>query len=55
LLARAQELQAGLAAVVAMSHSADPADERLCEFAPFAGVLTREERRMAKELCGFRH
>jgi hypothetical protein len=28
---------------------------RLKEFSPFAGVLTREERRQARELCGYRH
>ena len=28
--------------------------ERLRDFSPFAGVLTREERRRARELCGFR-
>jgi hypothetical protein len=28
---------------------------RLREFNPFPGVLTREERRQARELCGYRH
>ena len=30
-------------------------DERLRDFHPFAGILTREERRQATELCGYRH
>lgn len=28
---------------------------RLREFNPFPGVLSREERRQARELCGYRH
>jgi hypothetical protein len=42
---RLQEILAG----------ANAADERLREFHPFAGILTREERRQARELCGYRH
>jgi hypothetical protein len=30
-------------------------DTRLREFNPFPGILTREERRQARELCGYRH
>ena len=29
--------------------------ERLRDFHPMAGILTREERREARELCGYRH
>jgi len=28
---------------------------RLRDFHPMAGILTREERREARELCGYRH
>ena len=31
------------------------ASERLRDFHPMAGILTREERRAARELCGYRH
>ena len=30
-------------------------DRRLRDFSPFAGILTREERRTTRELCGYRH
>ena len=30
-------------------------NQRLREFSPFPGILTREERRQARELCGYRH
>jgi hypothetical protein len=28
---------------------------RLRDFHPMVGILTREERREARELCGYRH
>jgi hypothetical protein len=46
---------AGLERLVAVLRSDDAECERLRDFDPFAGVLTREERRQARELCGYRH
>ena len=47
--------QAGLAALLHALEDDDPASVRLRDFAPFAGVLTREERRVATGPCGYRH
>ncbi len=35
--------------------SEDEASARLRDFHPFAGILSREERRRARELCTYRH
>jgi hypothetical protein len=41
--------------VLAVLAARTPADQRLRDFHPFAGILSREERRQARELCGYRH
>lgn len=55
LLAAAEQSQAGRERLREVLAGANAADERLREFHPFAGILTREERRRARELCGYRH
>lgn len=54
LLADAQAGLDGMARLQAVLSADDPESQRLCEFAPFAGLLTREQRREARDLCGFR-
>ena len=55
LLARAEQSEAGRRRLREVLAGANEADARLREFHPFAGILTREERRQARELCGYRH
>ena len=55
LLAAAEQSEAGWRRLREVLTSANEADVRLREFHPFAGILTREERRQARELCGYRH
>jgi hypothetical protein len=55
LLAVAQESETGRARLREALRGKDPEWVRLRDFHPFAGVLTREERRQARELCGYRH
>jgi hypothetical protein len=55
LLAEAQTGAAGQAKLRAVLAGADEYSARLREFHPLAGILTREERRQARELCGYRH
>lgn len=55
LLAQAQGGAAGMARLQQVLTGTDESQGRLREFHPFAGILTREERRRAKELCGYRH
>jgi hypothetical protein len=55
LLARAQAGPQGMARLQQLLAADDPESQRLCEFAPFAGLLTREQRREARDLCSFRH
>jgi hypothetical protein len=55
LLAEAQANAVGLARLRSVLLDATGADARLRDFHPLAGILTREERRQAKELCGYRH
>jgi hypothetical protein len=55
LLADAQQTENGRAQLRAVLRGETPELERLREFHPLAGILTREERRRARELCGFRH
>ena len=55
LLAEAQATEAGFARLREVLLGADEAGARLREFHPLAGILTREERRRARELCGYRH
>lgn len=55
LLRDAQTNREGLNRLLAVLLGSDEHSERLREFNPFPGVLTREERRRARELCGYRH
>jgi hypothetical protein len=55
LLADAQTSAAGFARLRAVLTGGDKRDARLRDFHPLAGILTREERRQARELCGYRH
>ncbi|MEY2465612.1 MAG: hypothetical protein QOD03_133 [Verrucomicrobiota bacterium] len=55
LLAEAQTSTDGFARLRNVLAGKDEAAARLREFHPLAGILTREERRNAKELCGYRH
>jgi hypothetical protein len=55
LLAEAQASPAGFARLRAVLRGDDERDTRLRDFHPLAGILTREERRKARELCGYRH
>lgn len=55
LLAAAEQSEAGRRRLQEVLAGANEADARLRDFHPFAGILTREERRQARELCGYRH
>lgn len=55
LLADAQTKAGGIDRLRSVLLGATEADARLRDFHPLAGILTREERRQAKELCGYRH
>ena len=55
VLAAAEQNEAGRRRLREVLAGANEADERLRQFHPFAGILTREERRRARELCGYRH
>lgn len=55
LLADAEAGAAGMTRLRQVLAGADESRGRLREFHPLAGILTREERRHARELCGYRH
>jgi len=55
LLAAAEQSDAGRRRLREILAGANEADARLRDFHPFAGILSREERRQARELCGYRH
>jgi hypothetical protein len=55
LLADAQGSVEGFARLRAVLLGATDAAARVRDFHPLAGILTREERRQARELCGYRH
>ena len=55
LLAEAQASPAGFARLHDVLLGTTEAGARLRDFHPLAGILTREERRQTKELCGYRH
>ena len=55
LLAAAQRDAEGFQRLMQVLRGKDAQSVRLREFSPFAGILTREERRRARELCGYRH
>ena len=55
LLAEAQASPDGFTRLRAVLSGEDEWSARLRDFHPLAGILTREERREASELCGYRH
>lgn len=55
LIIEAQTGEEGLRGLMDVLLGTDEEHGRLREFNPFPGVLTREERRQARELCGYRH
>jgi hypothetical protein len=55
LITASQSNAAGRQELLRLLRATDTASVRLKEFNPFAGLLTREERRQARELCGYRH
>jgi hypothetical protein len=55
LLAGAQASAEGFTRLRAVLAGEDERATRLRDFHPLAGILTREERRKARELCGYRH
>jgi hypothetical protein len=55
LLIDAQSNEKGLRHLMNVLLGTEEENERLREFNPFPGILTREERRQARELCGYRH
>jgi len=55
LPASAEQSEAGRQRLRVILAGSNEADARLRDFHPFAGILTREERRQARELCGYRH
>ena len=55
LLAAAQIDEVGQVRLREVLLGSNEPDLRLREFHPLAGILTREERRSTRELCGYRH
>ena len=55
LLADAEAGPDGMARLQSVLAGTDDSGGRLREFHPLAGILTREDRRRARELCGYRH
>ena len=55
LLAAAQASAEGFTRLHAVLTGDDERAVRLRDFHPLAGILTREERRWAREICGYRH
>jgi hypothetical protein len=55
LLAEAQSSATGFERLLAVLRGATEASARLRDFHPLAGILTREERRQTRELCGYRY
>jgi hypothetical protein len=53
IILRAHESQAGLEELLDLLRATDEAAARLKDFAPFAGTLTREERRRAAPSCAY--
>ncbi len=55
LLADARVSAQGMARLQHVLRGCDGDSQRLREFAPLAGLLPREVRRKARDLCGYRH
>lgn len=55
LVRAARQGHEGMQALLHVMTSDDPVNVRMRDFSPFAGILTREERRKTRDLCGYRH
>jgi hypothetical protein len=55
ILRKARASRQGRKALIALLSSRSPKNRRLLDFAPFAGVLTREERRTVFLKCAYDH
>jgi hypothetical protein len=55
IILRAQQSEAGLEKLLTLLRENNPATERLREFAPFAGVLTANERLNIIRQCVYSH
>jgi len=55
LLGEARRSPAGMTALLDVLRDDSPDARRLKDFAPFAGVLTREQRRTAFMSCSYDH
>jgi len=55
ILSKAKESSAGMDALLAILRDDSEASRRLKDFAPFAGILSREERRKAFLQCSYDH
>jgi hypothetical protein len=55
IILRAQGSEEGFRELLALLRQANPATERLKEFAPFAGVLTAAERLTVIRQCVYSH
>ena len=53
IILRAQESPAGFGELLGLLRAQDEASARIKDFAPFAGTLTREERRGATPSCAY--
>ena len=53
ILLRAQQTPEGFAELLTRLRDPDETAQRLRDFAPFAGVLSREERRQATPECAY--
>lgn len=53
IILRAQESEDGFEVMLNLLRAHDEASARLKDFAPFAGTLTREERRGAAPSCAY--
>ena len=53
MILRARESEEGFAELLGVLRADDEASARLKDFAPFAGTLTREERRGAAPSCAY--
>lgn len=55
LLGEARRSPAGMTALLDLLRDDSPDARRLKDFAPFAGILTREQRRAAFVSCSYDH
>lgn len=55
LLSNARRSRAGMRAVLKILRDDSPRTQRLRDFAPFAGILSREERRTVFQPCTYDH